>query len=450
VQRFTDLTHATRMRWLIIGAAVLVLTALFVMFRPPPVPVESAAVDRGPLRSVVAGEGKTRVRQRYVVSATVAGRLRRVDFMENNPVRAGQIVARIDPLPVLSSIAQDEARLGEIQAQRSGVSTLRPKSETIAQARSRADAAVADQRVARAHLVEARSQLAQALRDRARAEKLYAGGYIPLADREKAELDASTRQSEVDAAALAAQAADARLSESQQAVGEVEAKVSDPNYLLGVYDAQIAATQADLRKLREDVNQTVLRSPVAGRVLRVVQKSEQFVAAGSPVIEIGDPRSLELVIELLSTDAIDVQPGADISLDDGSSTWRYTGRVRYVEPSAFTKISALGVEEQRVNVIGDFTGAHAGFGDAYRVEARIVTWQDPDVLRVPSAALFRCENDWCVFTVEGGRARRHRVTVDHIGDTAAQLLSGLSAGASVILHPTDRIADGTRVSASRP
>src|SRR5271166_3437030 len=338
------------MRAIVIGAAALVLLALFVMLRPPPVPVETAAVARGPLQSVVEGEGKTRVRQRYVVSATVAGRLRRVDFMENDPVSGGEVVARIDPLPVLSAIAQDEARLGEIQANRAGVSTLRPKSETIAQARSRVDAAVADQRVARAHLVEARSALAQSQRDRARAEKLYAGGYIPQADREKADLDASTKQSEADAAALDAQAADARLAEAQQAVGEVEAKVSDPDYLLGVYDSQIASTQADLRKLREDANQTVLRAPVAGRVLRVIQKSEQFVAAGSPVIEIGDPQSLELVIELLSTDAIDVQPGADISLDDGSGTYRYTGRVRYVEPSAFTKISALGVEEQRVNV----------------------------------------------------------------------------------------------------
>jgi HlyD family secretion protein len=449
VQRFTHLPPAVRMRWIVAGASVLVLTVLFVMLRPPPVIVDIGMVDRGPLRSIVQGEGKTRVRQRYVVSATVAGRLRRVDFMENDAVGAGEIVARIDPLPVLSSIAQDEARLGEIQAQRAGVSTLRPKSETIAQAHARADAAAADQRVAEARLVEARSQLAQALRDRARAEKLYAGGYIPLADREKADLDASTRQSDVDAAGLAAQAADARLAESKQAVGEVEAKVSDPDYLLGVYGAQIAATQADLRKLREDANQTVLRAPVAGRVLRVIQKSEQFVAAGSPVIEVGDPRSLELVIELLSTDAIDVRPGTDISLDDGSSTWRYAGRVRYVEPSAFTKISALGVEEQRVNVIGDFTGAHAGFGDAYRVEARIVTWQAPDVLRVPSAALFRCENDWCVFTVEGGRARQRHVTVDHIGDTAAQLLTGLSEGASVILHPSDRIADGTGVSAPK-
>jgi len=120
--------------------------------------------------------------------------------------------------------------------------------------------------------------------------------------------------------------------------------------------------------------------------------------------------------------------------------------VRYVEPSAFTKVSALGVEEQRVNVIGDFTGEHAGFGDAYRIETRIVTWHNPDVLRVSAAALFRCENDWCVYTVDGGKAHQRRVTVDHIGADAAQLLGGLTQGTRVILHPTDRIANGTRVS----
>jgi len=445
--RWSSMTPGVRTRVLIIGGVLLVLVALALLLRPAPVRVEVGEVDRGSLQSIVEGEGKTRVRERYVVSATVAGRLGRVDLLENDKVRRGEVVARIDPLPLLSAISQDEAKLGEIQAQRAGVSTLRPKSETIAQARARVTAANADQLAARAKLTETRAQLAQAVRDRDRSHKLYHSGYISLAEMERADLDVATHQSEVDSASLNAQAADARAAEASQAVGEVVAKVGDPDYLIGVYDAQIAATQADLRKLREDASRTVLRSPVDGRVLRILQKSEQFVAAGSPVIEIGNPQSLELVIELLSTDAIDVRPSATITIDDGSSTWRYTGSVRYVEPSAFTKISALGVEEQRVNVIGDFTDPHAGFGDAYRVEARIVTWRGTDVLRVPSAALYRCGGDWCVFALEKGRARERHVQVDHIGDSAAQVLAGLQTGARVILHPTDKIADRTPVSA---
>jgi HlyD family secretion protein len=445
--RMASLTPAVRTRLLIIGAALLVLVALALLLRPAPVRVEVGVVDRGPLQSIIEGEGRTRVRDRYVVSAAVAGRLGRVELMENDVVRRGAIVARIDPLPLLSAIAQDEAKLGEIQAQRAGVNTLRPKGETIAQARARVTVAGADRLAALARLKEARAELAQAIRDRGRAHKLYHSGYISLADMERADLDVATHQSEADSASLDAQAADARAAEANQAVGEVVAKVGDPDYLIGVYDAQIAATQADLQKLREDAKRTVLRSPADGLVLRILQKSEQFVSAGSPVIEIGNPKSLELVIELLSTDAIDVRPGAAITIDDGSSTWRYTGRVRYVEPSAFTKISALGVEEQRVNVIGDFTDAHAGFGDAYRIETRIVTWQGADVLRVPSAALYRCGRDWCVFSLEQGRARERHIQVDHVGESAAHVVAGLPAGARVILHPTDKISDRTPVSA---
>jgi HlyD family secretion protein len=443
---FTTLDPRARRRLVWIGGVVLVIVLLAWFFHPTSVPVEIGIVDAGPLQSTVEGEGKTRVRERYIVSATIAGRLSRVDWMENDKVRAGQVVARIDPLPLLSAIAEDQAKIGELESQRAGVNTLRPKSQTIAAARAQSAAANADERSAESAFAEARAELAQAIRDRDRAHMLYHGGGISLAEMQRADLDVTTHENQVAAASLNAKAADARAAQAAQAVGEVVAKVSDPDYLIGVYDAQIAATQADLAKLKADEIRTVLYSPVDGRVLRVDQKSEQYVAAGSPVIEIGNPQSLELVIELLSTDAINVRPGADMSIDDGSGTWRYRGRVRYVEPAAFTKISTLGVEEQRVNVVGDFTGPHAGFGDAFRVDARIVTWQSSDVRRVPSAALFRCGSDWCVFVVQNGQAREQHVQVDHIGDVAAQVLGGLNSETQVILRPTDKIANGTRVS----
>jgi HlyD family secretion protein len=433
--------------WTLWVAGALAVTAVIALiFRPSTVPVDTALVDRGPLQAVVSGEGKTRLRERYVISATVGGRLARVDWMENDKVRAGQVLARIDPLPLLSAIAQDEARIGELESQREGVGTLRPKAQTIEQAKALDAAAAADRRSADAKLSQARAELAQAIRDRDRAHDLYHAGSIPLVNLEQADLDVTTHQNEVASASLDAQAAAARAEQAHEAVGEVVAKVSDPDYLVGVYDAQIAATQADLRKLREDESQTVLYSPADGRILKVDQKSAAYVNAGSPVIEIGDPNSLEFVIELLSTDAIHVRPGASMTIDDGSGTWLYKGRVRYVEPAAFTKVSALGVEEQRVNVVGDFVGAHAGFSEAYRVEARIVTWQGRDVLRVPAAALYRCGGDWCAYAVEGGRARERRIRIDHIGDTEAQVLDGLTDGSRVILHPTDKIADGTSVS----
>ena len=443
---WSSLSPAGRMRiaWI---AGVVVIVALFAyLLRPTAVPVETAVVDRGPLQATVEGEGTTRLRERYVVSATVGGRLSRVDWMENDKVTAGEVLGRIDPIPLLSAITQDEAKIGELESQRAGVDTLRPKAQTIEQARALDTAAAAAERSASAKLTQARAELAQAIRDRDRSHALYHSGSIPLVSMEQADLDVTTHENEVASASLDAQAAAARAAQAHEAVGEVVAKISDPDYLIGVYDSQIAATKADLKKLREDASQTILYSPANGRVLKVDQKSEQYVAPGSPVIEIGDPQSLELVIELLSTDAIGVRPGAAMTVDDGSGTWQYRGRVRYVEPAAFKKISALGVEEQRVNVVGDFVGPHAGFGEAYRVEGRIVTWQSKDVLRVPTAALYRCASDWCAYVVEDGRAHQRRVGVDHIGDIAAQVTGGLSAGTRVILHPTDKVADGSAVS----
>lgn len=447
VKLWTGLRQDVRTALVWAAVVIVVVAVLAWLLRPTSVAVETQKVDRGPLQSTVEGEGRTRLRQRYVVSATVAGRLARVDWMENDPVRAGQVLARIDPLPLLSAIAQDQAKIGELESQRAGVATLRPKSETIQQTQALDAAAAADQRSAQAKLAQARAELAHALRDRDRAHALYHSGSIPLADMERADLDVTTHENEVSSASLDAQAAGARAAQAHDAVGEVVAKVSDPDYLIGVYDAQIAAARADLQKLRSDETQTVLYAPASGRVLRVDQKSEQYVAAGSPVIEIGDPASLELVIELLSTDAIEVRPGAAMTVDDGSGTWRYRGKVRYIEPAAFTKISALGVEEQRVNVVGDFIGSHNGFGEAYRVDARIETWRGDDVLRVPAAALYRCGADWCVFAIDGDRARELHVRVDHIGDESARVLSGLKAGTSVIIHPPDSVSDGTHVRA---
>jgi HlyD family secretion protein len=187
-----------------------------------------------------------------------------------------------------------------------------------------------------------------------------------------------------------------------------------------------------------------LKSPVNGRVLRVLQESERSILAGSPVVEIGDPANLEIVIDLLSTDAVRVKPGAAMTLDGGEGRI-LRARVRTVEPSAFTKISALGVEEQRVNVVGDLEEPAGRLGDAYRVEASITLWEGKGVLKVPAAALFRRGAGWSVFVAEGGRARLRNVEIGHRNPAEAQVLGGLKEGEKVVLYPSDRIEDGVRV-----
>ena len=190
-----------------------------------------------------------------------------------------------------------------------------------------------------------------------------------------------------------------------------------------------------------------MRSPAAGRVLRVLEESERIIAAGTPLLEIGDPASLELVIDVLSTDAVRIRPGRRCSSRTGAATARCEARVRRVEPSGFTKISALGVEEQRVNVIADLAEPNPALGDGYRFEARIVVWEAADVLQVPASALFRHGGAWSVFVVEGRRARRRDVSVGQRGGLAAEIREGLSPGETVVLYPSDRLADGVRIRA---
>ena len=430
---------------LIAGGVIVVAVLLYLALRPPAVAVSLARVDRGPLQSIVQDQGKTRVRQDYVVSAPVSGRLSRVNFVEGDVVTKGMLIAQFDAVPFSSAISADEARLAEIAAQSSGVASQVPKPEAISQARDRLTAAVQQAQAQQASAAQARARLAQAVRDRDRARSLYAGGAIARADLEASELSATSAAAQLTVAERTSAAADAQASEAKNALGQVLAQRTDPDYLYTVYGAQAVAVQADLRRLEDDLAHARVYSPVSGRVLRVYQKSEDYVAAGKPIVDVGDSGNLEMVVDLLSTSAIAVRPGAPMIVDDGSDTWRYRGRVRYVEPSGFTKISALGVEEQRVNVIGDFIGTHAGFGDAYRVEARIITWEGREALRVPIAALFRCGTDWCAFADEGGRAREKHVTVGHMGETSAEVLSGLAEGSSVIVYPSEQLADGARV-----
>jgi HlyD family secretion protein len=192
-----------------------------------------------------------------------------------------------------------------------------------------------------------------------------------------------------------------------------------------------------------------LRSPVAGRVLRIVQESERSLPAGSPVLEIGDPGELEIVVDLLSSDAVRVSPGAPIEIEGGNGR-SLRGHVRTVEPAAFTKISALGVEEQRVNVVGDLDEAPGPLGDGYRVDAKITLWEGKGVLKAPAGALFRSGERWEAFVVDGSRARIREVELGHRSQTEAEITRGLRLGQTVILHPADRIADGARVRPEGP
>jgi len=375
--------------------AAAALAAGGALLRPAPVVAELGRAVRADLRVTVEDEGKTRVRDRFVVSAPAAGRLHRVTLQEGDAVAEGAVVALLDPVP-LDARAREEAR-------------------------ARLEAAEAERRAADARVRQAREALAQARRDHARIDALASQGLQAPDVREKAELAEATRARELDAARFVARAA-AYQAEAARAVL--------------IADEPGAGGRSAIP----------IRSPVAGRVLRVAQESERSVPAGTAVIEVGEPGALEIVVDLLSTDAVRVSPGMEMTIDGGAGVL-LRGRVRTIEPAAFTKISALGVEEQRVNVVGDLLDPPGRLGDAYRVEVAVTVWEGKNVLTAPASALFRRGDGWSLFVVESGRARRRDVQVGQRNAEAAQILRGLAAGETVVLHPGEKVRNGVRVRA---
>jgi len=394
-----------------IGVALLLASALgaaIYAFLPKPVPVETALAAAGPLAVSIDEEGRTRARDRYTVAAPTAGRLERVTLHAGDPLIRGQALAVLHLAPL--DPREREAAEGRLHA----AEALRREAVENA-ARAAADTA------------RATTDAEQAARDRERAEQLQAKGYIPLQELEQARSVETAARSSATAALKGAEAARFRV---EAAASEVEVAKA----------ALLAGEDAANGRRR-----LTLRTPADGRVLRVLEESERVVPAGTPIIEIGDPSRLEVVVEVLSTDAVRVRPGMAVHLAGWGGEGTLPASVRTVEPAAFTKISALGVEEQRVNVIADFVDPPSRLGDAYRVDARIVVWSASDVLTVPASAVFRRGDGMSLFVVTDGRARRRDVGVGHRGALEVEIVDGLRAGEVVIRHPSNDVDDGVRV-----
>ncbi|HEY9660665.1 MAG TPA: HlyD family efflux transporter periplasmic adaptor subunit, partial [Allocoleopsis sp.] len=322
------------LRFLLYALIGLISVTLWVvLLRPAPISVEVGQVTRGNLRVTVNEEGKTRVRDRYVVSTPITGRLHRIQFEPGDTVHAGALVAQIDPLPTDTEVKTAQAHLRELQAQRSGVETQRPKQAALTQAEARIRTAQAIQRQAEAKVAQAEAALAQAQRDRQRAEELAAAGATSRQAKETAELAETTRARELETAQREVDAAIAEVTAAQQTYALLQAEQRDPDYLLKVYDAQIAATQADLANLADEAARTEIRSPVTGKVLRVLEESARYVEAGTQLLELGNTTGLELVIDVLSNDAVNIQPGDRVIIEQWGGTQPLQATVRYVEPA---------------------------------------------------------------------------------------------------------------------
>ncbi len=372
-----------------ISVAIAALILFFVM-RPSPLPVESGVVKRGPLQVTLDGEGVTRVNDRFVLAAPVTGKLLRIALEEGDVVRKGSVVASVLP-------AELDAR------------SYSEASSRVGSARAALDEAVARQRRVQLTLQQAERRLA-------RYQNLYREGAVPKESYELAETEANIAQKEAD-----------------QARSSVDAARFNFAALQATIDRQVGGKAV-----------TVL-APVEGRVLKIHEKSERLVTAGAPLVDIGDPSAIELVIDVLSSDAIMVKQGSRVLITNWGGDKQLQGVVKTVEPAAFNKVSALGIEEKRVNIVAVLGANEPLLGDNFRVQASIVLREAQSVLQVPVNSLFRGKSGWHLFVIEDGKAVEKAVTLGMRGTWQAEVLTGLKEGPRVVVHPSNELKDGMEV-----
>jgi len=384
----------------VLGSAVVIAGLIVIVLWPATLPVDVASVSRGPLVVTVDEEGVTRVRDRFIVSAPVSGRVLRIELEPGDRVTRGQVVARVraEAPPLLDARSRAEAE-AVVESARAALGRARAEEQ------------------------RAKATLDQTRRDLTRVRGLAEDSIVTRQELEAHEADVHVAQETANAAAFAVRAATSELqrAEARLAPSRLEA----PGRVVSV------------------------TAPVDGVVLKRVRESETVVPAGDPLVEIGDHARLEIVSDLLSADAVRVKAGARAIVEQWGGETPLAARVRRIEPSGFMKVSALGVEEQRVNVVLDFVepspAARASLGDGYRVEVRVVIWESQNVVKVPTSALFRHGEQWAVYVMDGGRARRTLVKLGHQTGQYAEVTSGLAEGARVVLHPGDTLVDGARV-----
>ena len=379
--------------------AALVAWGLFLGFRPQPVEVDLGTATRAPLRVTIEQEGRTRVVDRYLITAPVNGYARRVRLEVNDVFERGATLVELEPL-------------------RSDVLDMRRRAE--AEARIAAAEASVSATEQRANAAASNASLAQKELERARTLRLAGHVAVAAEDRAASEAERST----------------AELHSAQFAVATAH------------HELEAARTSLKYAARGSAAEPVSVHAPVAGRVLKIPHKSEGTVAAGQPLIEIGDPRALEIEVDVLSADAVRIHPGTRVVFERWGGEGVLEGVVRIIEPAGFTKISALGVEEQRVWVIVAFTSPPAQWqrlGDGYRVEASFILWEANDILQIPAIALFRDGNGWAALAVEQGKAVKRRVEIGQRNGLSAQVISGINAGEQVIVHPDDRLREGMSV-----
>lgn len=376
----------------------LIVIVLIQVLWPEPLDVDTAQVQQGPLEVTIDNEGEARSRDRYVVSAPISGRLLRMEVRAGDPVVRGEIVAWMIPAP------------------------LNPREAEEARARLLASEALQAEAQQRWH--QAQSAVSQAKRDHLRVRELVQQGFMSAQAEEQASTALQHAEQEEQAVESRWQAAKAQVLGAQASLAW-ESRVPGPQ---GFLPQPIA-----------------VRAPIAAKVLSLPDPSERVVLAGSPLLTLGPLNPMEVAVEVLSSEAVRIQPGMPVQIEGWGGPKPFRAVVRAVEPYAWVKVSSLGVEEKRARVLADFIDTPTGLGDGFRVTARVVVWSSAKTLQVDTGALFRCDLQWCVFVIDRGRAARRTVDVGEMNSLQAQVLAGLRDHETVIRYPGNQVQEGVRV-----
>lgn len=434
----------------IVWIAVLALVALgiWAALRPQATAVDAGRVKRGSIREFVEEEGKTRVVERYVVAAPLAGRLLRIGVSEGDRVKKGDLVAEIDPLPLVSKVAETTAEINAFRKRIEGVDKKKPKPEELERARALERVATESLAVSESELDEAKATLERAVQEKQRVEKLIRANAATPSELDSAVAAEAEARARMAARTRLLDVQKSRVSAARLATKLLEARLSDFEWEKKAYLEQIHGLEATLQVLKDDLERTKIVAPTDGTILTLIQESQRVVQAGTTLLEIGDLSELEVEADFLSEDVAHMRVGMKAEVFGRALGGEVLqGSIKRIYPSAFLKISSLGVEQQRVTVVVAIGDSRLRLGDRFRVEVRVVLEEKDDVVLVPEGALFRNAGRWHVFRVDAGKAMLAEVETGLRDGLVREVVRGVAEGDVVVLHPDESLEDGSPVEA---
>ncbi|MHC4938845.1 MAG: efflux RND transporter periplasmic adaptor subunit [Planctomycetota bacterium] len=433
-------------KWIGFGVVVAGIGALWGYSATRPIPVPTAAVEIGSIRSVVEEEGRTRVADRFVVSTPVAGRVRRITLEEGDPVTRDQVLAEMDPVQMQARVDEAEAEIRALAKRIEGVEEKRPRQTELETARVQEKVAERQLHSTKSLLEEAKARAERARKEAERTRVLVRRGSATASDLDRAAADEKAAKEEVHSYEQRVKIRELEISTARLHTRLLQDRLEDYEWEKGAYREQISGLEAGLAALRDDLRRTAVTAPAGGVLLKRYRESEQVLAAGVPLMEIGELSRLEVEADFLSEDVAHMKVGMPAEIFGRALGDEVVpARIKRIYPAAFEKISSLGVEQQRVTVLFDVAAGALPRGDQYRVQVRVILEARSEVVIAPEGALFRAGGEWQVYRVEKNVARLRTVETGLRDGRHREIRGGVREGDVLVLHPDETIADGVRV-----